>query len=129
MSKPRWIAAWKDSTEKPAIYHVISRVVERRFAFGDAEKEESRTLMRMTEKFSGCRVLSYCLMLNHFQILLEVPPRPEGGLSDGLLLQRLGALYSGGAGAGGARGFVEVPGRGADVGDGADPYGAWLPDE
>ena len=50
--------------------------------------------MRMYENFSGCRILSYCLMSNHFHLLLEVPPMPEGGLSDEVLLQRLSALYS-----------------------------------
>jgi len=45
-------------------------------------------LMRMCEKFTGCRVLSYCLMSNHFHLLLEVPPMPEGGISDQELLER-----------------------------------------
>jgi hypothetical protein len=31
-------------------------------------------------------------MSNHFHILLEAPPMPEGGLGDELLLQRFGAL-------------------------------------
>lgn len=93
MARRRWIAPWKDSDEKPAVYHVISRVVERRFAFGPEEKEKFRTLMRMTEKFTGCRVLSYCLMSNHFHILLEVPPLDAGGLSDAALLKRLEVFY------------------------------------
>ncbi len=50
--------------------------------------------MRMYESFSGCKVLSYCLMSNHFHLLLEVPPIAEGGLSDEGLLHRLSALYS-----------------------------------
>ena len=76
------------------IYHCVSRVVERRFAFGKTEKEQLRTYMRMYENFSGCRVLAYCFMCNHIHLLLEVPPLPEGGLSDGELLQRLRCLYS-----------------------------------
>jgi putative transposase len=91
MRRARWLAPWKDSAEKPAIYHCISRVVDRRFVFGDAEREKFRVFMRMQENFSGCRVLSYCVMSNHFHILLEVPPMPEGGISDGELLQRLSA--------------------------------------
>ena len=51
-------------------------------------------LMRMCEKFTGCRVLSYCLMSNHFHLLLEVPPMPEGGIPDQELLRRLGVFYS-----------------------------------
>ena len=50
--------------------------------------------MRMQENFSGCRVLSYCLMSNHIHILLEVSPMQEGGLSDEELLKRLSAIYS-----------------------------------
>jgi putative transposase len=50
--------------------------------------------MRMQENFSGCRVLSYCVMSNHFHVLLEVPPMPEGGISDELLLKRLAAIQT-----------------------------------
>ena len=93
MRRARWLSPWKDSGSKPAIYHCISRVVERRFAFGVEEKERFRTLMRMMENFSGCRVLSYCLMCNHIHILLEVPPRPVGGVTDADFLRRLSVLY------------------------------------
>ena len=79
---------------KPAIYHCVSRVVDRRFVFEDREGEHFRKFMRMQENFSGCRVLSYCLMSNHFHILLEVPPMPQGGLSDDELLKRLSAIYT-----------------------------------
>jgi REP element-mobilizing transposase RayT len=50
--------------------------------------------MRMQENFSGCRVLSYCVMSNHFHILLEVLPMPEGEISDEELMKRLAAVYS-----------------------------------
>ncbi|MGL4400314.1 MAG: transposase [Luteolibacter sp.] len=94
MRKARWLAEWRKSAGKPVFYHVISRVVERRFAFGAEEKEKFRALMRLQEKFTGCRAISYCLMDNHFHILLEVPPMADGGLSDEELLKRLSAIYS-----------------------------------
>ena len=94
MRQSRFLAPWRNSTEKPALYHLVSRVVERRFAFGVEEKERFRTLMRMMERFSGCRVLTYCVMSNHVHILLEVPPMQAGGLGDAELLARLGVLYS-----------------------------------
>ena len=74
MRQARWLAPWKYSAVKPAIYDCISRVVARRFVFDDAEREHFRMFMRMQENFSGCRVLSYCVMSNHFHILLDVPP-------------------------------------------------------
>jgi REP element-mobilizing transposase RayT len=80
-----------------AVYHVTSRVVHRQFLFQADEKEHFRMLMRMYERFSGCRVLSYCVMTNHFHLLLEVPPPPEDGefgISEEELIHRLGGLYS-----------------------------------
>ncbi|MGJ8697859.1 MAG: transposase [Verrucomicrobiaceae bacterium] len=99
MRKSRWLAPWKDDPEKPVIYHVVSRIVDRRFVLGDEEREHFKMLMRMYENFSGCRVLSYCIMSNHFHILLEVPPTPSPGetledLSDSTFFKRLDALYS-----------------------------------
>jgi putative transposase len=94
MRRKRFLAPWKDSAEKLAIYHCLSRVVDRRFVFGDAEREHFRMFMRMQENFSGCRVLSYCVMSNHFHVLLEVPPMPIGGISDELLLKRLSAIQT-----------------------------------
>lgn len=93
MRRARWLAPWKDSYEKPAIYHCVSRVVDRRFVFGEDEREKFRTFLRMYENFSGCRALAYCVMSNHFHLLLEVPPKPQGGLTDEQLLQRLRAIY------------------------------------
>ena len=94
MRRSRWLAPWTDSADKPAIYHVLSRVVDRRFVLEDAEREHFRMLVRIQENFTGCRVLSYCIMSNHFHILLEVPPMPEDGISDAELLKRLGAIYN-----------------------------------
>jgi putative transposase len=93
MRKARWLAEWRMAAGKPVLYHVISRVVDRRFVLGAEEKEKFRTLMRMQENFTGCRALSYCLMDNHFHILLEVPPMAGGGISDAELLKRLSAIY------------------------------------
>jgi putative transposase len=94
MRRARWLAEWRKAAGKPVLYHVISRVVDRRFALGTEEKEKFRSLMRMQEKFTGCRALSYCLMNNHFHLLLEVPTMAESGLSDDELLKRLSAIYN-----------------------------------
>jgi len=93
-NRRRWTSPWKDSRTKPAIYHCISRVVDRRFVMDLDEREHFRMLMRMCEKFTGCRVLSYCLMSNHFHLLLEVPPMPENGITNEELFKRLRVFYS-----------------------------------
>ena len=81
---------------KPAIYHCISRVVDRRFVFGDAEKEQFLSYLRVYERFCQVRVLAFCVMSNHFHLLLEVPSPPEGrgrDWSDQKLLDHLSGLY------------------------------------
>ena len=40
VSSKRFLIPWKDSTEKPVIHHRVSRVVDRRFVFGDLEREK-----------------------------------------------------------------------------------------
>jgi len=97
----RWLAPWKDSRTTPVLYHVISRVVDRRLAFHRDEKEHFRKLMRMYETFSGCRVLAYAVMGNHFHLLLEVPPRPDAVLDAATLdrkvfAERLAGIYKAG---------------------------------
>jgi putative transposase len=94
VSSKRWLAEWRDGQEKRAIYHCVSRVVDRRFVLKDEEREKFRIFMRMQENFSGCKVLAYCIMSNHFHILLEVPPRQQLVLDDVELLKRLSALYT-----------------------------------
>jgi putative transposase len=99
MPQPRLILPHQSDGTLPdlALYHVTSRVVHRQFLFQDEEKEQFRVLMRMYERFSGCRVLSYCVMTNHFHLLLEVPPPSEDGefgISEEELIHRLGGLYS-----------------------------------
>ncbi|TAE78491.1 MAG: chemotaxis protein CheW [Verrucomicrobia bacterium] len=60
-----------------AYYHCVSRVVNREFVFGEEEKDKLVGYMRLYERFGGLRVISYCIMSNHFHILVEVPQRPD----------------------------------------------------
>ena len=51
--------------------------MDRRFIFEEAEKEQFVRLMREYEAFCQVRVLTFCVMSNHYHILLEVPKRPD----------------------------------------------------
>ena len=93
MRKARWLADWSQIDSRPALYHCVSRVVDRQRVLRDEEKERFRELMRRYEQFSGCRVVSYCLMDDHFHLLLEVPPPSPSGITDPELLDRIAAIY------------------------------------
>ena len=73
-------------------YHCISRIVDRRFVLGDLEKERFVALLREFEAFCEVRVLTYCLLSNHFHVLVEVPKRPEQPLSAEVILEKLSRL-------------------------------------
>jgi len=75
-------------------YHCLSRVVDRQFIFGDEEREHFVILMRRLEAFLGLRVVTYCIMSNHFHLLVEEPEEGEREQLDrDTLLRRLGFLY------------------------------------
>jgi len=72
-------------------YHIMSRVIEQRFIFGNEEKQFFLSLMRRLEKFMGVRILTYCIMSNHFHILLEVTSNKD--LDDKEILLRIDEFY------------------------------------
>ena len=76
------------------VFHCVSRVVDRRFVFGKEEKNRFRDLLRRTEAFSGVRVLTWCILDNHFHILVHITEPPEEGLSEKVILDRCSRLYS-----------------------------------
>lgn len=72
-------------------YHVYSRIIERRFYLGDAEKEAFVSLLWRAADFSGVNILTYCVMDNHFHVLVQVPEQED--IDDKELLRRLKVLY------------------------------------
>jgi putative transposase len=58
-------------------YHCLSRVVDRQFILHETEKDQFVSLMREYEAFCEVEVLTYCVLDNHFHVLVEVPKRPE----------------------------------------------------
>lgn len=82
---------------KAAIYHCVSRVVNRERVLKREERDVFVEIMRRYEAFSQVHVLTHCVMPNHFHILVEVPAPPEdrgAGWSDQRLLEHLGLIYS-----------------------------------
>ena len=74
------------------VYHVVSRVVDRRMAFGDEEKRHFVKLMKAYAGFSGIQVVAWCVMSNHFHMLVAVPE--QGELSEATVLKRMALIYT-----------------------------------
>lgn len=75
-----------------AFYHVTSRALERRYIFDEVAAEVFRGFMRQVEMFTGVRVVTYCIMSNHFHLLLQVPRRKA--IPDAEMLSRLENSFS-----------------------------------
>jgi REP element-mobilizing transposase RayT len=69
----------------------MTRTVNGERLFKDREKEILRKMLWQVADFCGVEVLTYCIMSNHFHVLLRVPNTPE--ISDKELLRRYKVLY------------------------------------
>ena len=74
-----------------AVYHCMTRTVNGEMLFKDREKEMLRKMLWQVADFSGVEILTYCVMSNHFHVLVRVP-EPED-LSDAELMRRYKVLY------------------------------------
>ena len=64
-------------TGEDAYYHVISRTVHQKFLLGNTEKE---MFVKMVQKYSSLyfvKVIGYCVMSNHFHLLIKVEPETK----------------------------------------------------
>ena len=112
MRKPRFISPSAESLS--ACYHIHSRCVDRVFKLSGVEvSPDGRKLlsesdggkardvfvriMRDYAEFLGCRVNAFCVLSNHFHILLEVPPKKKGEavmISDEVFITKIKKMYS-----------------------------------
>lgn len=81
----------------PAIYHCISRVVGRDRLLDAEAREVLRKMLWRVADFCGVEVLTYCILSNHFHVLVRViPPMDDGPdrLTREVILQRYARFYA-----------------------------------
>lgn len=81
------------NSDHPQFFHVISRVVDKKFIFKPQECTVFHKMMRQFESFSGVKVHSYCIMSNHFHLLIQVPKCPAI-ISEDDIRNRMSYIYS-----------------------------------
>jgi len=75
MAKPR---VYAEAGSEAGVYHVISRCAGREMLLGDEEKRVFREMLVAAAGFHQVKILTMCLMGNHFHLLVRVPRRPDG---------------------------------------------------
>ncbi len=76
------------------VYHLCSRIVDKRFVIKQREKVRFMELARGGAAFAGVELLSWCVMDNHFHLLVRVSPVDAESLDDEEVFRRIGELYS-----------------------------------
>ena len=80
----------KQRITEPGFYHIISRGVERRNVFLDEDDfDRFLTILHLEFKLYEIIVHSFCLMTNHYHLLLEIK---QSNISDAM--KRVNSLYS-----------------------------------
>lgn len=77
-----------------AYYHCISRTVGGEFLLDSQAKRVFRKQMWKIADFCGVEVVTYCIMSNHFHLLVRVPDAAAVNLSDEELIRRFNVLYA-----------------------------------
>lgn len=81
------------NSDHPQFFHVISRVVDKKFIFNAQECAVFHKMMRQFESFSGVKIHAFCIMSNHFHLLIQVPICPPN-ISEEDIRNRMSHIYS-----------------------------------
>ena len=74
-----------------AVYHVMSRTALPEFPLGDIEKDFLLKLIKRLSKMYFTEILGFCLMGNHFHLLVKMVP--DSDISDAEVKKRVQVFY------------------------------------
>lgn len=80
-----------DPATGEAVYHCMTRVVNKERLFDDPAREVLRRQLWLVAEYCGVEVLTYAILRNHFHVLVKVPRQTE--VPDDELLRRYQRLY------------------------------------
>ncbi len=76
---------------EPVVYHVVSRTALDGFVLGDVEKDHLLGLIKRLSSVYFAEVLGFCLMGNHFHLLIKM--HTGGDCSDEEIKKRFKLYY------------------------------------
>ncbi len=77
--------------DKVAYYHCVTRTVNKEMLFDSRAKEVLRKQLWQMAEFCGVEIITYCIMTNHFHVLVKVPEQKQ--LNNRELVRRFRLLY------------------------------------
>jgi putative transposase len=78
-----------------ACYHIVCRITQQQPWLEAKEKIYLSTLLPRVAHYCGVEVLTFCIMSNHFHLLVRIPKKVEADakLGPGHIVQRVSELY------------------------------------
>ena len=99
--RSKWRRRIKELPARPSTcFHLMSRICDGLPLLDETDKEALVIVLRKLARFSGIKLLTYCVMGNHFHALVRVPEREEwlkrfeGPEGEARLMRHLRLLYS-----------------------------------
>ncbi|MBX3748217.1 MAG: transposase, partial [Verrucomicrobiae bacterium] len=78
----------------PAVYHCMSRVAGRLPLLDDSAKNKLVNILHHLARFCDIDIITFCMMSNHFHLLIRVPPKPlPDSIPDDVILAKLEDFY------------------------------------
>lgn len=87
------------------VHHLVSRIAHRVYFLKDDERKDFLEIVRRTADFTGIRLIGWCVMSNHFHLLVHLPSPEE--LSESEIVRRYGVLKGQSAASDIERAFAE----------------------
>jgi len=78
--------------EAGAVYHCVSRTVGGQFLLDELAKQRLVDLLFPLAQFCGVEIITFCMMSNHFHLLIRIPPA-DTCIPDSVLLLRAERFY------------------------------------
>lgn len=76
--------------EYETVHHVLNRIAHKVYFLGDDERNDLVEIMRRAAEYCGIRLLAWCVMTNHFHLMLYLPSSIE--IDEREVLRRYGVL-------------------------------------
>lgn len=98
--------------EHETVHHLINRIAHRVYFLTDEERSDFLEIVRRTANFSGIKLIGWCIMGNHFHLLVYLPAPRHVDEQD--VLERYGELKGATAAVAAASMLVEWRSKGED---------------
>ena len=76
--------------ECQTVHHVMNRIAHQVFFLKEEERNDFVAMLKRSAEFSGIQLLAWCIMTNHFHLLVFLPARIEVDESE--VVRRVGVL-------------------------------------